>query len=161
MLAAATALNPLDFHWQPPPEGLLFTNMPSGFVCASAANPPPGVAPPNPLASSIPVFGVPRYRASIPYTALAPRATFGDPGGGAAYRLRAITKYTSTMRRPRTITIKQLSIIGKPQNTTKLEITRMAITCMSLNTTNRHLKSTRTNTDKEHNDPPARFYGRN
>jgi hypothetical protein len=47
VLAAATALNPLDFHWQPPPEGLLFTNMPSGFVYASAANPPPGVAPPT------------------------------------------------------------------------------------------------------------------
>jgi len=79
VLAQATALNPLDFTWQPPPAGLLFTNMPSGFVYASAANPPPGVTPPNPLASAIPVFGVPRYRASIPYLALAPRATFADP----------------------------------------------------------------------------------
>ena len=79
VLAHTTAGNPLDFHWQPPSEGLLFTNMPSGFVYVSAANPPPGVAPPNPLASAIPVFGVPRYRASIPYLALAPRATFADP----------------------------------------------------------------------------------
>jgi Domain of unknown function (DUF4185) len=79
VLAEATALSPLDFHWQPPPEGLLFTNMPSGFVYVSAANPPPAVAPPNPLASAIPVFGVPRYRASIPYMALAPRTTFDDP----------------------------------------------------------------------------------
>jgi len=79
VLAHATAGNPLDFHWQPPPEGLLFTNMPSGFVYVSAANPPPGVAPPNLLASAIPVFGVPRYRASIPYLAMAPRATFDDP----------------------------------------------------------------------------------
>ena len=63
------------------------------------------------------------------------------------------------MRRPRTITIKQPSIIGKPQNTTKLEITRkprttqkwlMAITCMPLNTTNMHLKNTRINTVKQH-----------
>ena len=53
--------------------------MPSGFVYTSAANPPPEFVPPKPLASAIPVFGVPRYRASIPYTALAPRATFGDP----------------------------------------------------------------------------------
>jgi len=66
VLAHATAGNPLDFHWQPPPEGLLFTNMPSGFVYVSATDPPPGLAPPNPLASAIPVFGVPRYRASIP-----------------------------------------------------------------------------------------------
>jgi Domain of unknown function (DUF4185) len=79
VLAEASALSPLDFHWQPPLEGLLFTNMPSGFVYASAANQPPGVVPPNPLGSAIPVFGVPRYRASIPYMALAPRTTFDNP----------------------------------------------------------------------------------
>jgi hypothetical protein len=79
VLAEASPLSPLDFHWQPPPGGLLFTNMPSGFVYASAADPPPGTVPPNPLASAIPVFGVPRYRASIPYMALAPRTTFDDP----------------------------------------------------------------------------------
>lgn len=79
VLAAATAAHPLDFHWPTPPEGLLFTNMPSGFVYASAALTPPGIAPPNPLAAAIPVFGAARYRASIPYLALAPRATFADP----------------------------------------------------------------------------------
>jgi hypothetical protein len=34
-------------------------------------------APPQP--SEIPVFGVPRYRASVPYLAVAPRATFRNP----------------------------------------------------------------------------------
>ncbi len=73
VLAAATPANPLDFHWTVPPDGLLFLNMPSGFVYASAALAAPGSAP------DIPVLGVPRYRASIPYLAVAPRATFGNP----------------------------------------------------------------------------------
>ena len=79
VLAQAKPLNPLDFNWQPPPEGLLYRNMPSGFVYASAATPPQGITPPHPLANGIPVFGVPRFRASIPYLAIAPRATFADP----------------------------------------------------------------------------------
>jgi len=73
VLAEATPTNPVSFHWTIPPGGLLFRNMPSGFVYASAAMPAP------PQLSEIPVFGVPRYRASIPYLAVAPRATFGNP----------------------------------------------------------------------------------
>jgi hypothetical protein len=74
VLAEATSANPLAFNWTPPPDGWLFRNMPSGFVYASAAVP----APSQP--SAVPVFGVARYRASIPYLAMAPRATFADPG---------------------------------------------------------------------------------
>lgn len=73
VLADSAPATPLDFHWQPPAGNPLFRNMPSGFVYASAA------MPPSPQPSEIPVFGVPRYRASIPYLAAAPRATFGDP----------------------------------------------------------------------------------
>ncbi len=72
VLAEATSGNPVDFNWAPR-EGWLFRNMPSGFVYASAA------MPPGPQQSRIPVFGVPRYRASIPYLAMAPRTTFADP----------------------------------------------------------------------------------
>ena len=45
--------------------------MPSGLVYVSAALPAP-------LQPKIPVFGVARYRASIPCVAVAPRATFGN-----------------------------------------------------------------------------------
>jgi hypothetical protein len=69
--AAAGPGNPVGFHWAIPPNGLLFRNMPSGFVYASAAMPPPPQ-------SKIPVFGAPRYRASIPFLAVAPRTTFAD-----------------------------------------------------------------------------------
>ncbi len=72
VLAEATSANPVDFNWTPR-EGWLFRNMPSGFVYASAA------MPATPQQSTIPVFGVARYRASIPYLAMAPRATFADP----------------------------------------------------------------------------------
>jgi len=71
VLAAAAPTNPVAFHWTILPSGLLFRNMPSGFVYVSAAMPPPPQ-------SEIPVFGAPRYRASIPYLAVAPRATFAD-----------------------------------------------------------------------------------
>jgi Domain of unknown function (DUF4185) len=80
VLAAATPPNILDFQWTIPPGGLLFRNMPSGFnyVSAAAKAPdiPPGLTMPQ---GAIAVFGVPRYRASIPYLALAPQDTFGDP----------------------------------------------------------------------------------
>lgn len=63
-----------------------FAGMPSGFVYASAAQPGPRPRPRfefdhefGERPDGIPVFGVPRYRASIPYLAIAPRATFGDP----------------------------------------------------------------------------------
>jgi Domain of unknown function (DUF4185) len=56
----------------------------------------PGVGPPENGAHAIepvirereleiPVFGVPRYRASIPYLAMAPRATFADPATWSFY----------------------------------------------------------------------------
>lgn len=73
VLAAAVPANPVSFHWTAPANDPLFLNMPSGFVYASAALPAPGTPP------EVPVFGVPRYRAGIPYLALAPRASFGNP----------------------------------------------------------------------------------
>ena len=68
-----------------------FAGMPSGFVYASAVRPAPGPKPPwgfdrdfdhrfgDEHPDGVPVFGVARYRASIPYLAIAPPATFGDP----------------------------------------------------------------------------------
>jgi hypothetical protein len=53
--------------------------MPSGFVYVSAANAAPETLGPDFRLPGIPVFGVARYRASVPYLAMAPRATFGDP----------------------------------------------------------------------------------
>jgi Domain of unknown function (DUF4185) len=72
VMAAANPGNPVSFHWTPQASDPLALNMPSGFVYASAALPPSG-SPPD-----VPVFGVPRYRASIPYLAMAPRASFAD-----------------------------------------------------------------------------------
>jgi uncharacterized protein DUF4185 len=86
VLAAATSAEPLRFHWTPPrPDPLRIDplqQMPSGFVYVTAAKPPSEIEPrPRLLPSEggIPVFGVARYRASIPYLAIAPRETFGDP----------------------------------------------------------------------------------
>jgi hypothetical protein len=66
------------------PTRLPSTVMPSGFVYVSAAPPGPHLRLPPELGidkpeSVVPVFGVARYRASIPYLALAPSKTFGDP----------------------------------------------------------------------------------
>jgi len=63
-----------------------FAGMPSGFVYASAASGPVPVSPfirerPHRVA----VFGVPRFRASIPYLAVAPSETFGDPATWSFY----------------------------------------------------------------------------
>jgi hypothetical protein len=59
--------------------------MPSGFVYVTAATPVRvndnsvvGTISDGPR-SWIPVFGVARYRASIPYLAVAPEETFDDP----------------------------------------------------------------------------------
>jgi hypothetical protein len=62
----------------------LAITMPSGFVYASAAAPRPVVRAPPEFGGErretfVPVFGVARYRASIPYLAMAPQETFGDP----------------------------------------------------------------------------------
>jgi hypothetical protein len=72
VLAAAAPTNPVSFHWAAPGNDPLFLNMPSGFVYASAALPAPGSP------ADVPVFGAPRYRASIPYLAMAPRASFDN-----------------------------------------------------------------------------------
>jgi Domain of unknown function (DUF4185) len=73
VLAAADPGNPISFNWTSPANDPLSLNMPSGFVYASAALPAAGSPP------EVPVFGVTRYRASIPYLAMAPRASFDNP----------------------------------------------------------------------------------
>jgi Domain of unknown function (DUF4185) len=81
VLAAAEPTHPAAFYRAPPtifPNPLL--QMPSGFVYVSATKPPPEVSPRiDEREGGIAVFGVARYRASIPYLAVAPRETFGDP----------------------------------------------------------------------------------
>lgn len=62
--------------------------MPNGFVYVSAAQTAPTISisisiVPKPPA--VPVFGVARYRASIPYLAMAPHDTFGDPDTWSFY----------------------------------------------------------------------------
>ena len=79
VLTAAASSSPVNYA-QAAPQPI----MPNGFVYSTAAQPAPRLfpiprghgrlAPPPP----IPVFGVPRYRASIPYLALAPRRSFAD-----------------------------------------------------------------------------------
>jgi hypothetical protein len=85
VMAWATDPQPLAFTQVAGPPATTFLPppaMPSGFVYVTAARPLPlmrgvdyklGYEPP------VPVFGAPRYRASIPYMALAPQATFGNP----------------------------------------------------------------------------------
>jgi hypothetical protein len=73
VLAAANPGNPVMFSWTAPENDALILNMPSGFVYASAALPASSSTP------DVPVFGIPRFRASIPYLAMAPRATFENP----------------------------------------------------------------------------------
>lgn len=57
--------------------------MPSGFVYVSASEKPvdmpPGLTEGSLPRGGIAVFGAPRYRASVPYLAIAPRETFSDP----------------------------------------------------------------------------------
>jgi hypothetical protein len=79
VMAQASPSNPTQFTMVSPQA-----IMPNGFVYVSATMPRPQVRPirrgegrraPPPL---VPVFGVARYRASIPYLALAPRGSFSD-----------------------------------------------------------------------------------
>jgi Domain of unknown function (DUF4185) len=84
VLARATAASPLAFHQtmfaDPAVMVPAITRMPSGFVYVTAANLPPLFAGRLEVRESrVPVFGAARYRASIPYLAMAPRATFGNP----------------------------------------------------------------------------------
>jgi hypothetical protein len=80
VLAVAAPAQPVAFQAEPrqPPLGHLgptIAPMPSGFIYVSAA----GTIATASGKTGIPVFAVPRYRASIPYLALAPTDTFGDP----------------------------------------------------------------------------------
>lgn len=82
VVAVATAANPASFGLitSPGPWRLpQLPQMPSGFVYVTAANPPEQNSAVEAWPSGIPVFGVARYRASIPYLAIAPRQTFGNP----------------------------------------------------------------------------------
>ena len=85
VLAAASPANPVLFRQTAPTEPFLLQNplrhMPSGFVYVSAAQTAPEIAvePIRRRPPGIAVFGAARYRASIPYLAIAPRETFGDP----------------------------------------------------------------------------------
>jgi len=79
VLAYAAPSDPLAFSQAPHNVTLYIPPMPNGFVYVTAAVPP---ALPVPLGKfgakpDIPVFGVARYRMSIPYLAMAPQATFG------------------------------------------------------------------------------------
>lgn len=103
VLARSTQATPLAFQQSPPwvPRTLVLPNqgMPSGFVYVTAAQLPTERFIPKFQDVKIPVFGVPRYRASVPYLAMAPRATFGNPatwsfyggmsGGGPVWLTRA------------------------------------------------------------------------
>jgi hypothetical protein len=64
--------------------------MPIGFVYVTAVNADEQVDLPEDQRSGIFVFGVPRYRASVPYLALAPVATFPDPGTWRYFVGRAV-----------------------------------------------------------------------
>jgi len=84
VLAYSTPADPTAFKQVAPPVAVAYIpQMPSGFVYVSAADPPdqlikqPAGPPIMGPAPDIPVFGVARYRAGIPYLAMAPRATFG------------------------------------------------------------------------------------
>ncbi len=81
VLAYSTDANPLAFTQVAPPISTHYVApMPNGFVYVTAAPPLPrkrGVDYKLGYEAPIPVFGVARYRMSIPYLALAPQATFG------------------------------------------------------------------------------------
>lgn len=82
VLAYATDANPLAFTQVAAPVNITYVpeQMPKGFVYVTAAQPVPrkrGVDYRPGYEAPIPVFGVARYRMSIPYLALAPQSTFG------------------------------------------------------------------------------------
>jgi hypothetical protein len=81
VMASASPSNPTAFTQVAPPYPVTYVpQMPNGFVYVTAAEPPmvrrKGVYPPYAPAPYIAVFGVARYRQSIPYLALAPRGSF-------------------------------------------------------------------------------------
>jgi hypothetical protein len=94
VLASASVTAPSVFEREHPPLSPITrlpsdsAGMPSGFVYVTAAPPrtfvrvPRELAPPTPGLKPkpfVPVFGVARYRLSIPYLAMAPQDTFADP----------------------------------------------------------------------------------
>ena len=85
VLAYAAPANPLAFTQTSGAPAITYaptSPMPNGFVYVTAAPPIPhriGVDYVKGYVPPIYVFGVPRYRMSIPYLATAPQATFGDP----------------------------------------------------------------------------------
>ncbi|HWU25777.1 MAG TPA: DUF4185 domain-containing protein [Rhizomicrobium sp.] len=103
VLAAASPADPIAFHrcgYRERIALLRCPTMPSGFVYVTAAQPPRAAREILARAENVYVFGVPRYRASIPYLAIAPRATFSDtntwsffagrnPGGNPIWISRA------------------------------------------------------------------------
>jgi hypothetical protein len=85
VLAYATIADPTNFKQVAPVTEVALTRpqMPAGFNYVSAAEPPlhvVGMENGQPVMGHgpIPVYGVARYRASIPYLAMAPENTFGD-----------------------------------------------------------------------------------
>ncbi len=87
VLARAPQADPASFIQTAPHEPVaLEVPMPNGFVYVSAAAPAPETAnEPKLEREGIAVFGAPRFRASVPYLALAPRATFGNPSTWSFY----------------------------------------------------------------------------
>ena len=81
VLAWASPATPIAFQQtMSGPLTVKIARMPSGFVYVTAAQTPPRLeAVPLKRMTGIPVFGAARYRASIPYLAMAPRATFDNP----------------------------------------------------------------------------------
>jgi hypothetical protein len=81
VLAWADPATPLNYTLVATPGSRARGLMPNGFVYATAAGPLPrrrGVDYVKGYQPPIAVFGVARYRQSIPYMALAPQKTFGD-----------------------------------------------------------------------------------
>jgi len=79
-LAEASPGNPLAFIRTNAPDPTLVAptgpGMPKGFIYVSASERNVEFATHR---SGVAVFGVPRYRASVPYLAMAPQGTFGNP----------------------------------------------------------------------------------
>ena len=64
--------------------------MPMGFVYVTAVNSQLAVALPPDQRSGVFIFGVPRYRASVPYLALAPIESLADPATWRFFAGRAV-----------------------------------------------------------------------
>ncbi len=69
-------------HIIPEPDSRI--RMPNGFVYVTAATPNPNQSTTD-APAGIPVFGVARYRASIPYLAIAPEKSFANPDTWSFY----------------------------------------------------------------------------